>query len=340
MDRQEEWKPIFTGPTELPKADGASLSGQPAAAQPADGADGCETNAANRQKSSGLAREDIPPERTGPEAPRREPSKRGLRQLYPAAKARAGSFPPPSVGAGEEHILLTQILLCALMLAFVWLARGVHVPFWQEMREQYQELLTAGVDFSTENTFARFAEAVVEDLREGTDRLLRRLETASGPSGGAGGFWPADAKRTVPEGATLEDYTLPIELALPVEGGVTSPYGFRVNPVNGADDFHAGVDIASDEGTPVAAAQSGMVVRTGYSRLRGYYVILRHAGGVQTLYQHLSYIFVRGGETVGQGQIIADVGSTGFVTGPHLHLELILNGIRVDPLPAFPGLAA
>ncbi len=77
-------------------------------------------------------------------------------------------------------------------------------------------------------------------------------------------------------------------------------------------------------------------MRTGYTRLRGYYIILRHAGGVQTLYQHLSYIFVRGGERVEQGQLIADVGSTGFVTGPHLHLELILNGVRVDPLPMFP----
>ena len=110
--------------------------------------------------------------------------------------------------------------------------------------------------------------------------------------------------------------------------------------MNGADDCHAGVDIAAAEGTPVAAAQSGQVVRTGYNRLRGYYIIIRHEGSVQTLYQHLSYIFVRGGETVTQGQTVAAVGSTGLVTGPHLHLEIILDGVRVDPMPSFPQLAA
>ena len=82
------------------------------------------------------------------------------------------------------------------------------------------------------------------------------------------------------------------------------------------------------------------VVRTGYNRLRGYYIIIRHEGSVQTLYQHLSYIFVRGGETVTQGQTVAAVGSTGLVTGPHLHLEIILDGVRVDPMPSFPQLAA
>lgn len=78
----------------------------------------------------------------------------------------------------------------------------------------------------------------------------------------------------------------------------------------------------------------------GYNRLRGYYIIIRHEGSVQTLYQHLSYIFVRGGETVTQGQTVAAVGSTGLVTGPHLHLEIILDGVRVDPMPSFPQLAA
>ena len=77
-----------------------------------------------------------------------------------------------------------------------------------------------------------------------------------------------------------------------------------------------------------------------YNRLRGYYIIIRHEGSVQTLYQHLSYIFVRGGETVTQGQTVAAVGSTGLVTGPHLHLEIILDGVRVDPMPSFPQLAA
>ena len=258
------------------------------------------------------------------------------RQLYPAMRKAAASFPPPRVNTGEEHVLFVQILLCALILAFSWFARSAEVPFLPQMQTEFESILSTGVEFSTENTFARFADSVVEQLRAGTRRLLEKLEEPEAMEGGQGGVWLTAQKQTVPDGATLEEYMLPIDLQYPVSGYLTSRYGFRDNPVNGEDDFHAGIDIGAAEGTPVFAAQSGIVMRTGYTRLRGYYIILRHAEGVQTLYQHLSYIFVRGGERIEQGQLIADVGSTGFVTGPHLHLELILDGVRVDPLPTFP----
>lgn len=241
--------------------------------------------------------------------------------------------------AGEEQLVLVQVLLCALMVAFVLFARSADVPFLADLKSEYRRMLSTGVEFSTDNTFARFANGVVDDLRVGAENLLEQLETPPA-SGGQGGYWPIGQRREAPEGATFDSYTLPQELLLPVAGVVTSGYGFRDNPVNGEDDFHAGVDIAAAEGTPVAAAQAGQVVCTGYNALRGYYAIVRHAGGVQTLYQHLSYIFVRGGETVRQGQTIAAVGSTGLVTGPHLHLELIVDGVRVDPLPAWPQLDA
>ena len=257
-----------------------------------------------------------------------------VEQLYPTAKVKPEPFTVPQVNSGEEHVLFVQVLLCALLVAFVFFARSAGAPFLEDMRAEYHEMMTAGVEFSTDNAFARFANGVVEDLRMGAERLVRQLEDPEALDG-QGGFWPGIEKREVPDGASMDDYTLPQELLLPVAGPVTSGYGFRDNPVNGADDFHAGVDIAAAEGTPVAAAQSGQVVRTGYNRLRGYYIIIRHEGSVQTLYQHLSYIFVRGGETVTQGQTVAAVGSTGLVTGPHLHLEIILDGVRVDPMPSF-----
>ena len=257
-------------------------------------------------------------------------------QLYPAMRRAAASYPPPRVNTGEEHMLFVQILLCALILAFSWFARSAGAPFLPQLQTEFETMLSTGVEFSTDNTFARFADSVVEQLRAGTRRLLEKLEEPEAMEDGMGGIWLTVQGQTVPDGATLEEYTLPVELQYPVSGYLTSRYGFRDNPVNGEADFHAGIDIGAAEGTPVSAAQSGIVMRTGYTRLRGYYIILRHAGGVQTLYQHLSYIFVRGGERVEQGQLIADVGSSGFVTGPHLHLELIVDGVRVDPLPTFP----
>lgn len=282
------------------------------------------------------------PEETMPEDTSQNPDENGQakktpgRQLYPAMRKAAASFPPPRVNTGEEHVLFVQILLCALILAFSWFARSADAPFLPQLQTEFETMLSSGVEFSTDNTFARFADSVVEQLRAGTRRLLEKLEEPKTIEGGQGGIWLTAQRQTAPDGATLEEYTLPIALQYPVSGYLTSRYGFRDNPVNGEDDFHAGIDIGAAEGTPVFAAQSGIVMRTGYTRLRGNYIILRHAEGVQTLYQHLSYIFVRGGERIEQGQLIADVGSTGFVTGPHLHLELILDGVRVDPLPTFP----
>ena len=185
-----------------------------------------------------------------------------VEQLYPTAKVKPEPFTVPQVNSGEEHVLFVQVLLCALLVAFVFFARSAGAPFLEDMRAEYHEMMTAGVEFSTDNAFARFANGVVEDLRMGAERLVRQLEDPEALDG-QGGFWPGIEKREVPDGASMDDYTLPQELLLPVAGPVTSGYGFRDNPVNGADDFHAGVDIAAAEGTPVAAAQSGQVVRTG-----------------------------------------------------------------------------
>lgn len=323
---QEEWKPLQITPVETtrenPDPPGGTGDGK---------AESTEEHAAANPSSENET-EAPPQENSGKE------NEKGTlrRQLYPAVKSAAASYPPPRLNTGEERVLLVQILLCTLILAFSWAARSADASFLPELRKEFESMLTTGVEFSAENTFARFADSVVEELQGGARRLLERLEEPKALESGTGGVWLTGRARTAPEGATLEEYTLPLELMYPVSGYLTSRYGFRDNPVNGADDFHAGIDIGAAEGTPVVAAQSGIVMRTGYNKLRGYYIILRHANGVQTLYQHLSYIFVRGGERVGQGQLIADVGSTGFVTGPHLHLELILDGVRVDPLPTFP----
>ncbi len=256
-------------------------------------------------------------------------------QLYPPYKPEP--FKPPKIHVGEEHLLFIQIILCAALLAFVFFSNSIGASFLPDLRTELDTILTTGVDFSTDNVFARFADAAVEELRLKISAFLKKLEEPAAIGSGEGGFWPVDTSHEVPEGATLDEYELPIELFPPLSDEIvlTSGYGFRQNPVNGTDDFHAGIDIAAAEGTPVRAAQGGIVVRAGYTRLRGYYVVLRHSDGVQTLYQHLSLIFVRGGEIVTGEQTIAAVGSTGFVTGPHLHFELILNGVRVDPARAF-----
>ena len=123
---------------------------------------------------------------------------------------------------------------------------------------------------------------------------------------------------------TLADGAL--QWPLPVAGTITSPQGYRTDPITGETSYHSGTDIAVPEGTPILAAADGTVTvanaldRWGGSY--GYYVKLDHGGGLTTLYAHCSSICVTAGQQVKAGEVIAYVGQTGRATGPHLHFEV------------------
>lgn len=119
----------------------------------------------------------------------------------------------------------------------------------------------------------------------------------------------------------------------PLQGEVSSPYGI-MRSYNGGpvSEYHHGTDFAADEGAPVAAAASGRVAFAGALTVRGNTVMIDHGLGVFTSYNHLSRIDVQEGQVVTQGQIIAAVGSTGLATGPHLHWEVAVRGVDVDPV--------
>jgi murein DD-endopeptidase MepM/ murein hydrolase activator NlpD len=122
-------------------------------------------------------------------------------------------------------------------------------------------------------------------------------------------------------------------LTLPVAGPVTSPFGARTSPTTGAQEFHQGIDIGAAQGTPIRAAASGTVTFAGQMSGYGNVVILSHAGGLETRYAHQSAMSVTAGQTVAAGEVIGAVGATGEATGPHLHFEVRLNGVAVDPVP-------
>lgn len=124
---------------------------------------------------------------------------------------------------------------------------------------------------------------------------------------------------------------LPETLAAPVSGGYTSGYGWREHPVDGGDNFHHGVDISSPEGTEIHAFADGVVDVVGTGDSYGNYIQIKHSDTVKTLYAHCSKLLKEQGETVKMGDVIALVGSTGNVTGPHLHFEVKANGLWHDP---------
>lgn len=117
----------------------------------------------------------------------------------------------------------------------------------------------------------------------------------------------------------------------PVSGPITSPFGYRTHPVTGTTRFHSGFDIAVDQGTPIRCADNGVVIMADWYGGYGNCVIVQHDNNLSTLYGHQSRILVKQGDTLMQGQVLGEVGSTGMSTGPHLHFEVRQNGTPVDP---------
>ncbi|MDD3926515.1 MAG: peptidoglycan DD-metalloendopeptidase family protein [bacterium] len=122
---------------------------------------------------------------------------------------------------------------------------------------------------------------------------------------------------------------------LPVNGRITSEFGYRTHPIFRTRRLHTGIDIAVPMGTPVHAAAAGEVIHTGSWGGYGQVVIIDHGGGLSTLYAHNSRIAAHAGQRVRQGQTVAYAGSTGFSTGPHVHFEVRRNGVPVNPRGAY-----
>jgi murein DD-endopeptidase MepM/ murein hydrolase activator NlpD len=125
-----------------------------------------------------------------------------------------------------------------------------------------------------------------------------------------------------------------IPVGYPHPGKITSKFGYRENPFTGSVvETHKGIDIKAVFGSIVNSTANGVVTFAGYKGGYGNLIILSHGNGMQTLYGHLSKILVKQGQTIGSGQIIGKVGSTGRSTGPHLHYEIHQNGRAINPKP-------
>jgi murein DD-endopeptidase MepM/ murein hydrolase activator NlpD len=120
------------------------------------------------------------------------------------------------------------------------------------------------------------------------------------------------------------------------QGYISSYYGERMDPFDGEEAFHRGVDFAADAGADVLAVATGIVTWAGPRAGYGVLVEVSHGNGYVTRYAHSSRVLVRVGETVERGQAVAAVGSTGRSTGPHVHFEVLRNGGQIDPI-AFVG---
>ena len=122
--------------------------------------------------------------------------------------------------------------------------------------------------------------------------------------------------------------SLGITLIKPISGTITSKFGAGSSIRRSS---HTGLDISAPKGTAIKAAASGTVTFSGYKGSYGNMIVISHGNGVQTYYAHCSALYLSAGASVSQGQVIAAVGSTGNSTGPHLHLEVRVNGVAYNP---------
>jgi murein DD-endopeptidase MepM/ murein hydrolase activator NlpD len=119
---------------------------------------------------------------------------------------------------------------------------------------------------------------------------------------------------------------------LPAIGWITSYFGQRISPYAGKLKMHEGLDVGAPYGTPIVAPADGLITFSGVKAGFGKFVQIDHGYGIETLYAHSQSLHVKKGKKIRRGELIAKVGSTGYSTGPHLHYEVRVNGIAVDPL--------
>ena len=170
-------------------------------------------------------------------------------------------------------------------------------------------------------------KAKIDEIDAEIERLTEELKKQQEEGTGTGG------------GGTNSGVTSTDRFLWPAAPGrVTSLFGTRLHPIYNYYRTHNGIDIGPGYGTNIYASENGTVIVSGYDA-GGYgnYVVLSHSGGYTTLYAHMSQRLVSVGEVVSQGDVIGLVGSTGASTGPHLHFEIMLNGVRKNPLDYFTG---
>jgi murein DD-endopeptidase MepM/ murein hydrolase activator NlpD len=135
---------------------------------------------------------------------------------------------------------------------------------------------------------------------------------------------------SIPAGVTYDMPLISMDYTTPIQGVVSSPFGYRIHPRDGEVKFHYGIDIEAADGTPINSFADGVVTAVGESTTLGNYLIIKH-GEVETEYAHCSEICIKDGQTVKKGEKVAVIGSTGNATSTCLHFEMRVNDVCVNP---------
>ena len=198
--------------------------------------------------------------------------------------------------------------------------------------KSYDESYSADVEYVDNDTLYKGTENVLREGSKGERSVVALVTYVNGVESKREIIKQTVTKKAVAKKVERGTLTPPTYIKPVNSTNITSPYGYRIHPVNGTHTLHSGVDWYVPSGTAVKASSSGTVITAGWNGVYGYCVDIKHPNGTMTRYAHLSSIAVSYGQTVSQGQVIAYSGATGVVTGPHLHFELYINGCSVNPV--------
>lgn len=258
---------------------------------------------------------------------------------YQDSRMRRRKEPERREPEGDSLYLVLKLQILAavlLMLGAYWVRGGEN---YQQLRQQCQEMLYCQeVPAMAEMTAVGLgaAQDYLDELAQSVNLTvfdISRKEAEEADLTGQGGWNPfAPEPLEIPANASIAMVVTNAVPLLPVEGTVTSLFGYRIHPITGEPDFHMGMDIAAEEGTAVLCALPGTVTDVGVSTVYGNYIVVQHSKTFQTRYCHLSEAVAQTGENVRRGARIGLVGNTGMSTGPHLHFDVIVDGKYSNPI--------
>lgn len=252
----------------------------------------------------------------------------GSADRVPGAGAATSSTPVARLAEEFEAMLLLQMVR----------------QMRQSLLEEDAEGKGLGLDTMTETFNFEFARYLARSGGVGVGRLIEEALPAEAGARGVplevtAGFVGAPTRVAASGAPDIPERSAPrpiVEpegaLSLPFPTGVSSPYGWRADPLGAGRRFHAGVDLQAAYGREVPTAASGRVVVAGEQGAYGQTVVVEHSDGVRTRYAHLSAITVEVGQQLAKGEVLGRVGQSGRATGPHLHFEILKDGVKLNPL--------
>ena len=215
-------------------------------------------------------------------------------------------------------LTIIQILACLIVLAGCVILKTLGGPWYDFVKDWYWDHLNQSIIAKGETNFQEAWNQIISPGEESSEQESEQDNQSIIPQSGNAMFTHS---MNSPFPVTLTVYLTP-----PVkEGVVTSLFGTRDG------DFHRGLDIGTNLGSDVVASLPGTIEQAENNSSYGNYLVINHGNNIKTLYAHCSLLSVEKGEFVMPGEKIAETGSTGDSTGPHLHFELLINGVEYDP---------